>query len=104
MLLPKLEDKACEGVLCGYSLNSKVYKIYTNKTARVTESRNVTFIETPASTLADSPGGTTTGVAVSTHEDSSPAENTEDFCITYSEEMDSLLKKCRSSRVGIWTT
>ena len=70
----------------------------------MTESRNVIFIETPASTLADSTGGNTTGVAVSTHEDSSPAENTEDICITYSEEMESLLKKCRSSRVGIWTT
>ena len=23
LLLPKLEDKTCEGVLCGYSLNSK---------------------------------------------------------------------------------
>ena len=59
----------------------------------MTESRNVTFIETPASTLADSIGGNTTGDAVSTHEDSSLAENTQDICITYSEEIDRLLKK-----------
>ena len=69
LLLPKLEDETCEGVLCGYSLNSKAYQIYRYKTARVTESRNVTFIETPASTLADSTGGDATGDAVSTHED-----------------------------------
>ena len=93
LLLPKLEDKTCEGVLCGYRLNSTAYQIYRNKTARVTESRNVTFIETPASTLADSTGGNTTGDAVSTHEDSSLGENTQDTFITYSEEIDSFLKK-----------
>ena len=59
----------------------------------MTESRNVTLIETPASTLADSTEGNTTGDAVSTHEDSSLAQNTEDICITYSEEIDSFLKK-----------
>ena len=91
--LPKFEDKTCEGVLYGYSLNSKAYNIYRNKTARVTESRNVTFIETPASTLADSTRGSTTGDDVSTHEDSSLAENTQVICITYSEEIDSFLKK-----------
>ena len=82
LLLPKLEDTACEGVLCGYSLNSKAYRIYRNKTARATESRNTVFIETPASTLADSTEDNTTGDAVSTHEDRSLAENTEDICIT----------------------
>ena len=59
----------------------------------MTESRNVTFIETPASTLADTTGDNTTGDVVSNHEDSSPAENTEDNCITCSEEIDNLLKK-----------
>ena len=93
LLLPKLEDKTCEGVLCGYSLNSIAYQIYRSKTARVTESRNVTFIQTPASTLAGSTGGNTIGDAFSTHEDSSLGENTQDICITYSEEIDSLLKK-----------
>ena len=93
LLLSKLEDKTCEGVLCGYSLNCKAFQIYRNKTARVTESRNVSFIETPASTLAGITGGNTTGDAVSTHEDSSPAQNTENISITYSEEIDSLLKK-----------
>ena len=67
--------------------------MYKNKTARVTESRNVTFIETPASTLAGSTGNNTNGDAVNTHEDSSLGENTQDICITYSEEIDSLLKK-----------
>ena len=93
LLLLKLEDKTCGGVLCGYSLKSKAYQIYRNKTARVKESRNITFIETPASTLADSTRGDATGDAVSTHEDSSLAENTQDICITYNEEIDSLLKK-----------
>ena len=93
LLLPKLEDKVCKGVLCGYSLNSKAYRMYRNKTARATESRNVIFIETPASTIADSTEGNTTGDAVSTHEDSSPVDNTEDISITYSEEIDSFLKK-----------
>ena len=41
LLLPKLEDKTCERVLCGYSLNSKAYQIYRNKTAQVTENRRV---------------------------------------------------------------
>ena len=92
LLLLKLKDNACEGVplwcevvLCGYSLNSKAYRIHSNKTARVTESRNVIFIETPALTLAGSTAGDTTGDTVSTHEDSSPAENTDDICITHSE-------------------
>ena len=58
----------------------------------MTESRNVIFIETPASTLVDSTEGNTTGDAISTHEDNSPAENT-DICITNSEEIDSPLKK-----------
>ena len=74
LLLPKREDKACERVLCGHSLNIKAYRIYRNKTARVTESRNVISIETPASTLADSTESNTIGDTVSTHEDSSPAE------------------------------
>ena len=72
--LPKLENKVFEGVLCGYILNSKAYRIYLTKTARASESGNVIFIETPASTLADSTEGNTTGEAISTHEDSSPAE------------------------------
>ena len=49
-------------------------------------------METPASTLADSTGSKTTGDVVSTHEDTSPAKSTEDICITYSEDIDSLLE------------
>ena len=32
----KLEDKAWEGRLCGYSMNSESYRINSNKTGRVT--------------------------------------------------------------------
>ena len=56
-------------------MNSKAYQIYSNKTECMTERRNVIFIDTPASTLADSTAGNTTGDAVRTHEDSSQAEN-----------------------------
>lgn len=44
---PKLEDRAWEGRLVGYSSNSKAYRIYNGSTQRVVENRNVTFIETP---------------------------------------------------------
>ena len=47
LLLPKLEHKTCEGVLCGCSSNSEAYQIYRNKTARVTESRDVTTLSRP---------------------------------------------------------
>ena len=73
-------------------MNSKAYRIYSKKAGRVTESRNVIFIETLASTPADSTEGNTIRDAVGTHEDSSPAEKT-DICITHREEMYSVLKK-----------
>ena len=47
----KLEDRAFEGKLCGYSHNSKAYRIYNPAKGTVMESRNVTFLETPAYTL-----------------------------------------------------
>ena len=47
----KLEDRAFEGKLCGYSHNSKAYRIYNPVKGTVVESRNVTFLETPAYTL-----------------------------------------------------
>ena len=47
----KLEDSAFEGKLCGYSHNSKAYRIYNPAKGTVVESRNVTFLETPAYTL-----------------------------------------------------
>ena len=43
----KLEDKAWEGRLVGYSKDSKAYRIYNSTTRQVVESRNVTFIECP---------------------------------------------------------
>ena len=47
----KLEDRAFEGKLCGYSHNSKAYRIYNPAKGTVVESRNVTFLEMPAYTL-----------------------------------------------------
>ena len=47
----KLEDRAFEGKLCGYSHNSKAYCIYNPAKGTAVESRNVTFLETPAYTL-----------------------------------------------------
>lgn len=44
----KLSDRAFEGKLCGFSQDSKAYRIYNPATGNVVESRNVTFIETPA--------------------------------------------------------
>eukprot|EP00752_Nemacystus_decipiens_P018047 g16180.t1 len=43
----KLQDRAWEGRLVGYSKDSRAYRIYNPATRRVVESRNVTFIETP---------------------------------------------------------
>ena len=43
----RLGDKAWEGRLCGYSQESKAYRIYNPETRKVVESRNVVFIETP---------------------------------------------------------
>ena len=49
----KLDPKAWEGRLCGYSMDSKSFRIYNPAKGNVRESRNVIFIETP-STLPDS--------------------------------------------------
>ena len=46
----KLDDRAFEGKLCGFSYNSKAYRIYNPSNGNIIESRNVTFIETPAHT------------------------------------------------------
>ena len=47
----KLELKAVEGRLVGYSNDSKSYRVYNPATRRITESRNVSFIETPSRLL-----------------------------------------------------
>eukprot|EP00752_Nemacystus_decipiens_P006651 g5979.t1 len=47
----KLEEKAWEGVMLGYGKDSKSYRIYNPHNRRITESRNVTFIETPHRSL-----------------------------------------------------
>ena len=44
----KLDDRAFEGKLCGFSQDSRAYRIYNPAKDTVVESRNVTFLETPA--------------------------------------------------------
>ena len=43
----KLEDRAFEGKLCGYGLDSQTYRVFNPSTQTVVESRNFTFIESP---------------------------------------------------------
>ena len=93
MHVERCSSKALEVGLCGFSIKRKAYRIYSNKTGRLTQSRKVIFIETPASTPVFFTEGDPTGDAVRTHQDSSPAKNTDDICITNREEIDNLLKK-----------
>ncbi len=44
---PKLGDRAWEGKLCGFSHNSRAYRIYNASKGTIVESRNVSFLETP---------------------------------------------------------
>lgn len=48
----KLDEKAWEGQRCGYSMDSKAYRIYNPKTKRVVESRNIQLIEPPAHSVS----------------------------------------------------
>ena len=89
----KLEDKVWEGRLRGCSLNSKAYRINNAETGRVTESRNVTFIDTTASQLIKSTAKNISGDNVNTQGGSPPAENTFDISVTNSEEIAGFLKK-----------
>ena len=41
-----LEQKAWEGLMIGYRKDSRSYRIYNSQTRRITESRNIPFIET----------------------------------------------------------
>ena len=43
--LPKIHNKSIEGILMGYSWNSKAYRCYYPKTSHIIVSRNVFFIE-----------------------------------------------------------
>ena len=81
----KLEDKAWDGRLCDYSMNSKAYRIYNPETRRITESRNVIFIETPASTLID-PYTSNNSDANGSQEGNSSSGNTTDISITNHED------------------
>lgn len=47
----KLDDRAFEGKLCGFSQDSKAYRIYNPSNGNDIESRNVTFTETPPCTF-----------------------------------------------------
>ena len=44
---PKLGDKAWEGKVCGFSQDSRAYRIYNPVKGTVVESRNVNCLETP---------------------------------------------------------
>ena len=78
----KLEDKTWEGRLCGYSMNRKAHRMYNPDTRRVTESRNVMFIETPVSTLIDPYTSNNNDDACNPQEDSSSYKNTADIRVT----------------------
>ena len=45
--LPGKDYQAWEGKLCGFSQDSRAYRIYNPAKGTVVESRNVTFLETP---------------------------------------------------------
>ena len=47
----KLDDRAFEGKLCGFSQDTRAYSIYNPAKGTVVESRNVTFLETPTYSL-----------------------------------------------------
>ena len=47
----KLDDRTFEGKLCGFSQDSRAYRIYNPAKGTVVESRNVTFLETPVYSL-----------------------------------------------------
>ena len=47
----KLDDRAFEGKLCGFSQDSRAYRIHNPAKGMVVESRNVTFLNTPACSL-----------------------------------------------------
>ena len=87
----KLEDKALERRLCGYSMNSKAYRIYNPDARRVTESRNVIF-ETPVSTIIG-PYTSNNNEAGNPQEDSSSSATTADISITDHDEVPRQLRK-----------
>ena len=89
----KLEDKAWEGRLCGNSMNRKAYRIYNSNTRRVTESRNVIFIETPVSTLIDPYTSNNNDDAGDREEGGSSSGNTADISITDPDEVPRLRRK-----------
>ena len=47
---PKIYDQSVEGVLVGYSTNSKAYQCYYPKTGRIIITRHVSFIESKDNT------------------------------------------------------
>ena len=47
----KLDDRAFEGKLCGFSQDSRAYRIYNPAKSTIVESHNMTFLETPAYSL-----------------------------------------------------
>ena len=47
----KLDNRAFRGKLCGFSQDSRAYRIYNPANGTIGESRNVTFLETTAYSL-----------------------------------------------------
>ncbi|CAB1118074.1 unnamed protein product [Ectocarpus sp. CCAP 1310/34] len=43
----KLDDRAFEGKLCGFGVDSQTYRVFNQSNGAVVESRNMTFIESP---------------------------------------------------------
>ena len=78
----KLEDKAREGRLRGYSMNTKTYRIYNPEMRKVTESYKVVFIETPASTLIDPYTSNNNDVAADCQEGNPSTGNAADISAT----------------------
>lgn len=66
----KLDDKAWEGKLCGYSQDTRAYRVYNPATHKGVERRNVIIMETPsqrvpppAATTINTRGNDPSGVA-----------------------------------------
>ena len=75
-------------------MNCKAYRVYNPKTRRVTESRNVIFIETPVPTLINPYTSNNNGDLTDPQEGrSSSSGNTADISIAYHDEVLRLLRK-----------
>ena len=79
----KLDQRAWEGKLVGYSHNSRAYRIYNPQTRKIVSSRNVTFIEPmdvamPPAESDDNCDGHPTTSSPDLRDSGNDGENTED--------------------------